>query len=162
MNANNLHNSNLMSKVTSLSVLERAYVRYMDDFIIFTKSRFQLRRMLSSLYKVLTDLKLSLAYDKTYIGKISNGSEFLGFAKYPGGISLSKNTLCRMFQKLVWLYEHQAPKERLRIYLTRWQTWVKSQVGNLSFPININIDPNPLKPIRISLKLTAKGYVLSV
>ena len=134
-----------------------AYVRYMDDFIIFIQSRFQLRRMLKRLYGVLKDLKLTLAQDKTYIGRISHGFNFLGFHHHPSGVGVSPKTLSRMFQKLAWLYEQQASRKRLQAYLKRWQTWVNTQVGDLRFPIKFNSNPNPLKPIRISLRSTSQG-----
>ena len=141
-----LHHSNLMSQVASIKVLGQ-------DNAIVKRARIQAH---------CNDLKRSLAKDKTYIGRISHGFNFLGFHHHPSGVGVSQNTLSRMFQKLAWQYAHQANKSCLQAYLKRWQTWVNSQVGDIRFPIKFNSNPNPLKPIRISLSLTNQGYVLSL
>lgn len=52
------------------------YVRYMDDWLILTKTRWQLRRLIKEMYKVMEKLKFKLAIDKSYIGKIARGFNF--------------------------------------------------------------------------------------
>ena len=55
------------------------YARYMDDWVILTEARSQLRHAVKLMHKVMKELKLKLAIDKTYIGKISKSFEFLGY-----------------------------------------------------------------------------------
>ena len=44
------------------------YVRYMDDWVILTKTRRQLRRVIKKMHQVMDRLKFKLALDKTFIG----------------------------------------------------------------------------------------------
>jgi hypothetical protein len=56
-----------------------AYTRYMDDWVILTSIRGALRRVVKKMHKIMKVLKFRLAIDKTYIGKVSNGFNFLGY-----------------------------------------------------------------------------------
>lgn len=55
------------------------YARYMDDWVILTKSKTALRKVIKSSHYVLNGLYLKLHPSKTYIGKISHGFNFLGY-----------------------------------------------------------------------------------
>jgi RNA-directed DNA polymerase len=54
------------------------WVRYMDDILIMAKTRWQMRRALKRFYALLAPLKLSLHPDKTFVGRIERGFDFLG------------------------------------------------------------------------------------
>jgi retron-type reverse transcriptase len=56
-----------------------AYARYMDDWVILTRSRHQLRRLIKNMHDVVRGLKLTLALNKTFIGRIHTGLDFLGY-----------------------------------------------------------------------------------
>jgi len=56
-----------------------SYVRYMDDIVIFSKTRHQLKRIIKGVYACLDELALTLARDKTWIGRVSKGFDFLGY-----------------------------------------------------------------------------------
>jgi hypothetical protein len=49
------------------------YVRYMDDILILTKTRWQNRKAVKQLNQILNQLKVEKHSDKTFIGKIENG-----------------------------------------------------------------------------------------
>ena len=53
-----------------------AYVRYMDDWVIMTPRRHQLRRGIRLIKQTLQQLKLSTHSDKTWEGKIDRGVRF--------------------------------------------------------------------------------------
>jgi RNA-directed DNA polymerase len=55
------------------------HVRYMDDILILTKTRWQNRKAVKQLNQILNQLKVEKHPDKTYIGKIENGFDFLGY-----------------------------------------------------------------------------------
>jgi hypothetical protein len=55
------------------------YCRFMDDWLVLTKSKTALRKVVKITHKVLADLKLRLHPTKTYIGKISKGFNFLAY-----------------------------------------------------------------------------------
>jgi hypothetical protein len=50
----------------------------MDDILIMAKTRWQMRRALKRFYALLAPLKLSLHPDKTFVGRIERGFDFLG------------------------------------------------------------------------------------
>lgn len=54
------------------------YLRFMDDWIILAESRWKLRRAVRIMNQVLADLELDQHPDKTFIGKVSCGFDFLG------------------------------------------------------------------------------------
>lgn len=55
------------------------YIRYMDDFVLLSESKEFLQKCRAEIQKVCAEkLKLSLN-NKTQIGKIKNGVDFLGF-----------------------------------------------------------------------------------
>ena len=79
------------------------YVRYMDDFVIFTKHRHPLKRILKHVYRVLDSLGLKLAKAKTWLGRVSKGISFLGYEISPSGVSLlSKRSFDRMCARFSW------------------------------------------------------------
>ena len=141
------------------------YVRYMDDFIFFAKTRWQLRKIIKSVYSLLDTLKLKLALDKTFIGKCSKGFDFLGYhiggpedqSGAPAGLSIAKTSFARFIQRIYWLYEQQAAYgdkfvSRLNRYVKNWIRWAKAGVGKVYLPNTIlthinfklnNITPRP-------------------
>lgn len=55
------------------------YARYMDDWVVLTKSKTALRKVVKITHEVINCLQLQLHPSKTYIGKISHGLNFLGY-----------------------------------------------------------------------------------
>lgn len=90
------------------------YARYMDDWIILTKSKTQLRKVIKKTHKIMKDLKLSLHPTKTYIGKILSGFNFLGY--YMDGRKLlpSTETIRRMTERASALYEQEVQSKGKR------------------------------------------------
>ena len=130
------------------------YVRYMDDFVFFAKSKHQLRKIVKKVYAILKSLGLKLAEDKTYIGKLSKGFVFLGYEIFSYGIQVAKTSCQRMIVKLYRHYVLQASKARLEQYLKRWLQWAKSGVGSISEPVKINKTLRPSLQLQIKLSLS--------
>ena len=101
-------------------------IRFMDDFIILTKTRHQLRRAIKDVYTVLKTLELHLAKAKTYIGPIARGFDFLGYHFSPHGLGVGKKSVSRMREKVLRLYERGACATRIEGYLTHWMRWLKA------------------------------------
>lgn len=55
------------------------YVRFMDDILILARSRWQLRGAVKVVNQMLGMLGLEKHPDKTFIGKIERGFDFLGY-----------------------------------------------------------------------------------
>lgn len=71
----------------------KAYVRYMDDELLFADSKQQLFAWLKEIESfVLTDLKLELKSERTVVAPIEQGVPFLGFRVWPSITRLSAKT----------------------------------------------------------------------
>jgi hypothetical protein len=91
------------------------YARFMDDWIVFTKSKTALRRIIKLTHDTLRQIHLTLHPTKTYIGKIAHGVNFLGYFVDHHRLLPSKETLRRFHERAVVLYEHPTePLKRLR------------------------------------------------
>ena len=80
------------------------YRRYMDDVIVLSTSRWKLRKAIKTVNKHFEKLKLKQHPDKTTIGRIKAGFDFLGYQFGKDKITVSKRTLhnhiCRLTQPL--------------------------------------------------------------
>ena len=106
------------------------YVRYMDDWVILTKTRGQLREVVKLVHELMARLKFKLAIAKTYIGKISKGFDFLGYRFDSRGIiGLARKTVRNFINKTAKLYEQGATLERIGCYINQWYTWCRSGIS---------------------------------
>ena len=106
-----------------------AYVRYMDDFVIFAKTRHQLRKILKRMYAVLKKLGLKLAKAKTWLGRVVKGISFLGYEISPSGIDIAQRSFDRMLVRFNRLYEQGVNTSRLIKYVRNWIKWARSGVS---------------------------------
>ena len=103
------------------------YARYMDDWVIFTRSRAQCRRVIKRMHAVVADLKLRLAVPKTYIGRVANGFDFLGYRfTQVGLVGLARQTVVNHMVKLARLYEQRAATARVCLYVKYWAIWCRA------------------------------------
>ena len=106
------------------------YVRYMDDILILATRRWQLRRAVATLHRVFARLKLSIHPDKTFIGRIEKGFDFLGYHFSRQPIRLASKTVRHFTARLYRLYEQQktAPEGAVVLgrYVTRWLSWSRA------------------------------------
>ena len=107
------------------------YIRYMDDWLIATKTKRQARRFVKIMHQVMHKLKFTLALDKTFIGKISKGLDFLGYRfNHTGLIGLASKTIQNHNTRIAGLYEAGACQERILQYIRRWRTWCLAGLPN--------------------------------
>jgi RNA-directed DNA polymerase len=103
------------------------YVRYMDDILVLTKTRWPLRRAVRTLNQTFGELKVSQHPAKTFIGRIERGFDFLGYYFCRGRLRLAQRTLQNHPTRLHRLYEQQKTEPegaaRLDEYVTRWGRW---------------------------------------
>jgi hypothetical protein len=81
------------------------YARFMDDWVVLTKSKTALRKVIKITHTVLNGLRLMLHPSKTYIGKISHGFNFLGYYMDDQKILPSTETIRRFHERSSALYE---------------------------------------------------------
>ena len=101
------------------------YTRFMDDWIVITKTRWHLRKAVRMINQVLVKLKLEQHPDKTYIGKANKGLDFLGFTFTPNQISVSCKTITKSLKHITRLYEQNVDQVHIWEYVDRFWRWVK-------------------------------------
>ena len=104
------------------------YARFMDDWVTLSPTRWKLRKAVKLTNQILADLHVEKHPDKTYIGKISKGFDFLGYSFTPQGLGVAQKTIDRHLERLDRLYEQGADSERIGQYIRRWRRWVRAGV----------------------------------
>jgi RNA-directed DNA polymerase len=111
------------------------YVRYMDDVLILAPTRWRLRKAVRVLQQTFAHLKLRTHPDKTSIGRIEKGFDFLGYHFSCGPLRLAHQTIQHFAARLYRLYEQQkrAPEGALILgkYVTRWLRWTRAGLREL-------------------------------
>lgn len=119
----------LMELDQKMEKLDVKYFRYMDDIQILSPTRWKLRKAIGLLNQTLSELKLEKHPDKTLIGKVERGFDFLGYFLKPYSLDVSEKTVGRFVERIVRLYEQESPnrrERRLGQYVLRWIRWVRS------------------------------------
>lgn len=113
------------------------YLRYMDDFVLLAKSRWALRRQVKALNTFLTALGFEKHPDKTFIGRVSRGFDWLGaWLTHRGVVGIAPRAWAKHREKVRRLYEQTrrwlawARWQRVSAYRRRWKIWVKSIVSS--------------------------------
>lgn len=79
----------------------KCYIRYMDDFIIFSSEKGELRDLLHFIDDFIRNsLALELKEKATKLAPVSDGVPFLGFRMFPNLIRLQRPNLIRMRRKI--------------------------------------------------------------
>ena len=95
------------------------YVRIMDDWVVLTKTKTALRKVIKKIHEVVNNLHLQLHPLKTYIGKISNGFNFLGYYMDDQKILPSKETIRRFQERGSVLYEQSLHNRKVSNHYRR-------------------------------------------
>jgi RNA-directed DNA polymerase len=108
------------------------YRRYVDDIIVLSPSRWKLRKAIRTVNQHFEKLKLKQHPDKTDIGRISNGFDFLGYQFGQEKITVSKRTVQNHIRRITQLYEQKKhlPNWQMLLddYRQHWVTWVLSGI----------------------------------
>ncbi len=103
------------------------YVRFMDDFIFMSNSRYHLREAIKIMYRILNQLELKIHPDKTQMGRTSKCFSFLGFSfTAHGNIRIAAQTIDRYTAKLSQLFKQMAAKTAVVNYSKHWMSWAYS------------------------------------
>ncbi len=106
------------------------YIRFMDDWVVLAPTRWQLRAAVRCVNQTMAELKLEQHPDKTFVGRISRGFDFLGYRFSPEGIvGVAYASVQSCVQRIDRLYEQGADALRIGKYVERWWTWVRSGTG---------------------------------
>ena len=125
------------------------YVRFMDDILVLAPTRWKLRRAVRVVNEVLGSLRMEKHPEKTFIGPIERGFDFLGYHFNPAGLTVARETVVRFVARAVRLYE-QEPGEafasaRLGLYVRRWVRWVSAGLPSAMIPNmpRVSVVPRP-------------------
>jgi hypothetical protein len=103
-----------------------AYARFMDDWVILAPTRWKLREAIRLVNQTLAALHVEQHPDKTFIGRISRGFDFLGYAFNPAGLDVAPQAIERCVQRVSQLYEQGVDVLRIGTYVRRWLRWERS------------------------------------
>ncbi len=88
-----------------------------------------MRKAIKATNQVMSELRVVKHPDKTFIGRVARGFDFLGYWFSPAGLGIAGKTVERMVENMLRLYEHGAPYERIEAYFLRWCRWVKGGIS---------------------------------
>lgn len=120
----------------------RHYIRYCDDFILFSNEKSYLRDMAGAIREFLSD-KLKLRLSKCSLFPISQGVDFLGYRHFKKYILLRKSTAKRIKKRLAalpGLYRRGLINlDQLRSSIDSISGWLKwANTNNLSIALQID------------------------
>ncbi len=87
---------------------EVQYYRYSDDFIIFSDEEEKLQTVLTGAQQFLEKIGLKLKEEKTRIGEVKNGLDFLGYHFNQNGKQIPIKAEETLFNKLEYLWMDEA------------------------------------------------------
>jgi RNA-directed DNA polymerase len=97
-----------------------------DNPIVLAKTRWRTRKTVRKVNQHFNQLKVEQAPDKTFIGRISKGFDFLGYQFGKEKLTVSKRTIHNHFRRLTQLYEQKKHQPNWKMllddYRRRWVT----------------------------------------
>ncbi len=124
----------------------KAAVRFIDDMrsentfvfrtgcgraVILAPTRWKLRAAIRLVNETLAELKVEQHPDKTFIGRISRGFDFLGYEFSPTGLEVAPRAVEHCVERVAQLYERGADLVRIGAYVRCWKRWARSGLGGL-------------------------------
>src|SRR5947199_4018899 len=97
-----------------------------------SRTRWKLRRAVALLNGIFTTLGLEKHPNKTFIGRVEKGFDFLGYRLWPDRIRVAQATVERFLARVTRLYEQGRGRPLglapLRSYVRRWMGWTGAGV----------------------------------
>jgi hypothetical protein len=104
----------------------------MDDILVLAPIRWTLRAAVKVMNQVLASLGLVKHPEKTFIGRIEKGFDWLGYHISRAVLRVATTTLQHFVTRSLRLYEQElregGTSSRLGDYVRRWVWWVHSGV----------------------------------
>ncbi|WP_217480779.1 reverse transcriptase domain-containing protein [Enterobacter chuandaensis] len=115
----------------SLNPDEVFYARYMDDFLLLTRTRWQLRRSITRLGEFFDLSGFARHPDKTQTGRVEKGFDWLGVWFGAKGPTIAPRALNNHRERSLRLFEQAQRRgmsekyalSRVQAYDDRWQRW---------------------------------------
>ena len=125
------------------SIEDIYYARYMDDFMVLTRTRRRLRQCVAKLNDYFDMRGFEQHPDKTFIGRTARGFDWLGAAfDEHGAAGLAPRAITHHRERCLRLYEqacrlgltHAESMLKVQTYRERWLTWARRL-----FPTDISV-----------------------
>jgi hypothetical protein len=100
-------------------------------WVILAPTRWKLREVIRLVNRTLAELHVKQHPDKTFIGRISRGFDFLGYAFTPAGLEVAPLAIDRCVQRASQLYEQGVDLIHIGTYIRRWLRWARSGLRRL-------------------------------
>lgn len=100
------------------------YFRYVDDILILTTSHDAIQ-IKEKLIQDISDLFLTLNEEKTHIGKIEEGFEFLGYFISPLKVSVRRSSIICLERTLEMLFRNYHKMDKPNIKYLKWKVNLK-------------------------------------
>jgi hypothetical protein len=97
----------------------------MDDWGVLAPTRWKLRAAIRAVNEVMAHLVVTQHPDKTIIGRIARGFDFLGYRFTSTGLAVARQTVERCAERVSRLYEQGAAACRIGIYVRGSARWVR-------------------------------------
>ena len=115
----------------------RHYFRYVDDIVILSGSKAELRRYFARICEQLGKLKLEVKSNWQIFPVAARGLDFLGFVFYPTHIRLRKRIKRNLFRALTRLKNAKKTARQIRLALGSYFGWLKyTDSHNLANTLN--------------------------
>jgi retron-type reverse transcriptase len=118
------------------------YLRYCDDFLLFSNSKEELHKM-ADVIKEFLEGTLKLRMSKCDLFPVSRGVDFLGYRHFPEGYILVRKTTAKRMKKrmrgIIWEYKHhKISKLQAQSKIASTEGWLKyANTYNLSMSLKI-------------------------
>ncbi|CAI1244873.1 Reverse transcriptase (RNA-dependent DNA polymerase) [Serratia fonticola] len=115
----------------------------MDDFVLLTRTRWQLQRCIKRLHEFFNLSGFETHPDKTQLGRIEHGFDWLGVWFTPTRTTIAPRALENYRAQRMRLYEQARRRglsatetaELVQAYEARWNIWAKGMLRHrLTFP----------------------------
>jgi hypothetical protein len=111
-----------------------------NSAVVLAKTRWHLRKAVRTVNQHFHQLKVEQAPDKTFIGKISKGWDFLGYHFDGKQLAVAAKTVEKHVLHYRQLYEQLSNKKAtsdemalaLGLYVKRWQRWVIAGLAGIT------------------------------
>lgn len=124
-----------------------AYLRYCDDFVIFSNDKYFLHQLKNNI-DIFIQTHLQLKFSKWSIFPVTQGVDFLGYRHFPNKVLIRSSTSQRMIKRMVAL--PQLLKSGI-ISLDQYRSSIASTEGWLrwanTYNLKINLQLNKLKEV---------------
>lgn len=118
------------------------YIRYCDDFILFSNDKRYLHRVKDRMEKFL-ERRLKLSFSRWSVFPVSQGIDYLGYRHFPGYILLRKSTAKRVKKRMAQLPKllkaGQISMRQFRSSIESTKGWMQwANTHNLSLSLQID------------------------